>query len=93
MGKAKERHCLVCKNKPSIKGDSWSWHCQSKHTKLNKDNVKFKYASEGIIHRLTHISTEFYPKALSIKTQSISEHNAEEPSTYAQTNLTTEERL
>jgi hypothetical protein len=40
MGKAKDRHCLECPEKPSIKGGSWSSHCRNSHN--NRIDVAYK---------------------------------------------------
>jgi hypothetical protein len=45
-GVARDRVCTNCIDKPTIKGKSWTWHCQSKHPKLNKEEVKFEHVSE-----------------------------------------------
>ena len=29
-----------------IEGDSWSWHCKSRHVALNKSEVTFEYLVE-----------------------------------------------
>ena len=36
MGKSKKRLCLICIDRPIIDGDSWAWHCKSKHFNITK---------------------------------------------------------
>ena len=45
MGKARRRVCLLC-DRLIIEGDSWSWHCKSRHTGIKKFEVTFEYILE-----------------------------------------------